>query len=780
MGTALVFVGALVFFGIFRLYGFQVEDEGTLLFQLTRIVHGQFPYVDFGTGYTPGFFYVGAAVLHALGDSTTTLRPFLAVMNAASVAALHALGRRVAGTWIALIPALGWLAFLPVYRDFAAANVPYPAWFATAAWMALALALVRFATGGGVAPLVAAGVAAAAAFSVKPNAGAFGLAAGTWIVTLAARRLSRLDRVAGVVGSLVMLGGVWVAFGLAWWSVDAAIHLLPTSVLALTAAFLAGRLATDAHPRTSTALAALIAGFVPVTLVWVVPVFARLGLAGFARDVLLLGSPAAALYYLPHPAPQFYAAAIVAAAVGLALAGHAVRRGALTPLVPLVVGALGVVGLLVRTRQSGLMPESMATSIGFQVENAGYWLVPLANWGGLVWLLRRRAVPGSRADERAMSALVCLAICMYLQLYPRTDDFHLVIAMPLSAVLGAALLARVLGWWGAGPRIAGMPSRGVLAAGLTAVTTVVLLLRIAPMIGWLQDATRHSALLLDSPTVVARVPADTADDLTAFGLATSFLMRHTSEGERVFSFPALTGLLYAARRTSPVPHDYWYPGRPDHAEEEAMITGLRADPPRFIVTLNDGWNWFINSPAYFQTARAFAVERYVLVARFGRFDVLARRDLAPTITPERYQPTGPADAVIEPDLGRRRQATKRWMAALTVEEARSARIDDDPVTAMLRLRAIRDGGDIRTAGWLLAGYDHPHLRVRREALGAMFPVTDGFTAMRHRWANDVDPADLRRYVEPYFARARLLLTDAEPRARDFAAALLTLEAPGGS
>jgi hypothetical protein len=701
-------------------------------------------------------------------------------MNAASVAALYALARRVAGTWIAIIPALGWLAFLPVYRDFAAANVPYPAWFATAAWMALSLALVRWATRGGVVPLVAAGVAAAAAFSVKPNAGAFGLAAGTWIVTLAARRLSWLDRVAGVVASIVMLAGVWVAFGLAWWSVDAAVHLLPTSVLALTAAFLAGRLATDAHPRTTTALAALVAGFVPVTLLWVVPVLGRLGLAGFARDVLLLGSPAAALYYLPHPPPEFYAVAVVGAALGLALAGHAIRRGALTPVVPLVVAGLAVVGLVVRTRQNALMPESMANSIVWQITNAGYWLAPLANWGGLVWLLRRRAVTGLRADERAMAALVCLAIGMYLQLYPRTDDFHLVIAMPLSAVLAAALLARVVEWWGAGTRIAGMPSRGVLGAGLAVVTAVVLLVRIGPMLAAWQDAARQPALLVDTPTVAAHVAADTADDLTAFGLATDFLMRHTSEGESVFAFPALDGMLYAAGRTSPVPHDYWYPGRPDHVEEAAMIDGLRSDPPRFIVTLNDGWTWFIDSPAYFQTARAFAVERYVLVARFGRFDVLARRDIAPSITPERYQPTGPADAVVDPDLGRRRQAVKRWMAALTIEEARSARLDDDPVTAVLRLRAIRDGGDIRTAGWLLAGYANPHPRVRSEALGAMFLVTNGFNAMRQRWANDIDLADLRRYVEPYLERAKPLLDDPEPRARNFAAALLSLAAPAGS
>ncbi len=243
----------------------------------------------------------------------------------------------------------------------------------------------------------------------------------------------------------------------------------------------------------------------------------------------------------------------------------------------------------------------------------------------------------------------------------------------------------------------------------------------------------------------------------------------------MLAFPALTGALYVAGLTSPVPHDYWYPGRPDHDDEAAMLATLRAAPPRFIVTLNDGWTFFIDSPAYFLAARAFAVEGYALAARFGRFDVLARRDLAsqfPVI--ERFAPTGPGDRVLEPDLGRRRQAVKRWMNALTAAEATTARLEDDPRAAVLRLRAIRDGGDIRTAGWLLAGYDHPHPRVRNEALGAMRLVTEGFDAARHRWADDYDYAGVRRCVAPYFARAEALRDAPDPRAQRFAAALLSL------
>jgi len=777
MGTAIVFLGSFAFFALFRFYGFQVEDEGTLLFQLSRVAQGQFPYVDFHTGYTPGFFYVGAAVLHALGTTTTTMRPFLALMNAASVAGLYALARRVVGPWMAVVPALAWLAFIPLYREFAAFNVPYPAWFATFGWVVTALALVGWVEHGKRARLVLVGIAAAFAFSVKPNAGAFALAAGVWIVTFAGRRTSALDRIAGPLASLLMLAGVWVAFGLQWRTVDAAVHLVPTAVVALVAAFwLPGRLATDAHPRTSAALVALAAGFIPPTLLWVIPVLTRLGAAGFARDVLLLGSPAAALYYLPHPFPEFYGLIAVIAVLGVAVAGRAIARGWLAPSVPVLAGAV-IVGLLaLRVSRGAVMPESMASSIFAQLQNAGFWLAPIAHWGGILLLGRARGPHPLGREQRVLLALVPLAVGMYLQLYPRTDDAHLVMAMPVSAVLATALLARVLAWWTRAPRMFGVSTRLVLDGAVASVVLVVVLMRITPGIEAWGLSRAHSTLLVDSPTIGVRVDPSAADDLTAFGLATTFLRTHTTPGEPALAFPALTGLLFAAQLTSPVPHDYWYPGRPDHEDEAAMVRTLAAAPPRFAVTLNEGWSFFHGAPPYFLAARAFAVEHYALVARFGRFDVLARRDLAAAIPPERVVPSGPGDRVLEPDLGRRRQAARRWMAGLTVAEATAPHLEDDLRSAVLRLRAIRDGGDIRTAGWVLAGYDHPHPRVRDEVLGVMYWLATTYPAMRARWADDVDPAALRPYVAPYFARAEALRSAPDERARDFATLLLSLRA----
>jgi hypothetical protein len=774
MATAIVFVAAFAFFALFRFYGFQVEDEGTLLFQLSRVAAGQFPYVDFHTGYTPGFFYVGAALLHALGTTTETLRPLLAFMNAASIAGLYALARRVVGPFMALVPGLAWIASLPLFREFAAFNVPYPAWFATVAWVAFALAMAGWVERGRHVRLVLAGVAAAFAFSVKPNAGAFALAAGVWIVALAGRRAAAVDRVMGPLASVVMLGGVWLAFGLQWRTVDAAVHLAPVAVVACVAAFaLPGRLATSLQPRTSTALVALAAGFVPPTLVWVVPVLGRLGLAGFARDVLLLGSPAAALYYLAHPPPQLYALGIVVAVLGGALVGRAIARGWVSLALPVFGGAVLAVAVALHFARGALMPEGLENAIGAQVQNAGYWLAPLAHWGGIVLLLRARRAGTLAEDARVLLALVPLAVTMYLQLYPRTDDFHLVIAAPMSAVLATALLARVVAWWARAPRIAMVPTRIALHGVVAAVVLTVAMVRLGPPIqAW--SLSRVSSMLVDGPRVRVRVDPTVADDLAAFDRTVNFLRSHTTPGEAALAFPALTGVLFAAGLTSPVPHDYWYPGRPDHDDEAAMVASLRAAPPRFVVTLNDGWSFFFESAPYFTAARAFAVEQYRLVARFGRFDVLARRDLAAAIPVERFAPTGPGADVIQPDPDRRRQAVRRWMAGFTVDEATHPHLDEDLRAAVLRLRALRDGGDLRAAGWLLAGYDHPHPRIREEALGAMWVIARNFPATRARWANDFDPAAWRPFVAPYFERAEALLTAPEDRARDFANALLEL------
>jgi hypothetical protein len=162
-----------------------------------------------------------------------------------------------------------------------------------------------------------------------------------------------------------------------------------------------------------------------------------------------------------------------------------------------------------------------------------------------------------------------------------------------------------------------------------------------------------------------------------------------------------------------------------------------------------------------------------LVARFGRYDVLARNDIADNL-PRIVAPVaaGPIADVFEPYHARRVQAVRRWMAGLTLAEARAAELPADASRAILLLRGIRDAGDLRAAAWLLAGLRSPAERVRAEARAGARAVARRFDASRLRWAADFDPSTYRDYVRPYEPDARVLAGGAAPEPRALAQAML--------
>jgi hypothetical protein len=776
ISRAAVFATTLAYFLVFRHYGFQIEDEGTLLFQLGRAAAGQMPYIDFRTGYTPGYFYAGAWLLELAGRSTPMLRTFLALINATTATLLYGLARRIAGRWMALVPVLAWVLFIPVYRgDFAAFNVPYPAWLAALAFVATTTALVRWSERRSWLSLIVAGVCAAAAFAVKPNAGAYALAAGTWSIVLLARVREGADWTFARTAAVAMGFGVWFAFGFTVLSVDAVVHLLPcAAIVVLASGRFAGALSDEHSPRAGRALLVFALAFAVPTASWVVPVGARLGVEGFLREVLLIGSNAAALYYKAHPLPELYAVAVTAAVVLFALAGKMFAGGGLSPL--LVVTPVAVTVLLVLTRigVSALMPEGLRTSIVAQLENASFWLAPLANVGGIVLLARRLRTAPSSPQARWLAVCVPMAVAMYLQLYPRADFMHVAMSVPLTAVVATALLVRVAAWWSEGRWPAWLPGPMAVDAALVLVVALVVSLKLSLALEGPLRAAETNRGGTEGPRVTAWVESEAADDLVAFDKTVHYLESRTKPGERVLAFPAMTGALYAAELTSPVPHDYWYPGRPDHGDEHAMVTALAADPPRWVVTLNSGWTFFTASPAYFEETRRFVHDHYGLVARYGRFDVLGPSKIATEHLVDYWQPTGPLADAIEPDLAVRRQAARRWMAGLTVDAARDAELPASPRKALLLLRAVRDAHDMRGAGWLIAGYHSTHPLVRREAIDAMGQVTEDFRAGLSRWAGDFGLHDLRPFVRTYVDDAHEMVDDPDPKVAEFASTLLSI------
>ncbi|HVM97035.1 MAG TPA: hypothetical protein VMT89_11630, partial [Candidatus Acidoferrales bacterium] len=95
LAAALVLVATFSYFAALAPYGLNVDDEGTLLYQIYRTYVGQILYVDFHAGYTPGVFFTNAAIFSLAGVNVVAVRLGLALVNALSVLCLYLLAQRL-------------------------------------------------------------------------------------------------------------------------------------------------------------------------------------------------------------------------------------------------------------------------------------------------------------------------------------------------------------------------------------------------------------------------------------------------------------------------------------------------------------------------------------------------------------------------------------------------------------------------------------------------------------------------------------------------------------
>ena len=563
-----------------RPYGiFDYVDEGLLLVQALRAARGQVPYVDFHTGYGPLYFRLQAWLLAAGGWDA--IRWALVAVQGASGALLFVLARRLAG------PALAWAAvalevafFLPVAPGRGAPfNAPYPAWYAGLAGVALAVLL------GGEAPArpwraAVAGVIAGVVAAMKPNSGLLLAAGAAAAVVLGEVR----DGGGGSVGRAVLALAALAAVALvlpAGFTVAAWVLVPPVVALAALGAR-RGVADADALRR----LVPLAAGFVAVAGAAFAPALAALGPGGLAREI---GAGVAALYALPFPWP-----AGVAAAAGLA--AFAVRsRGA---------GALALAALALAVGAGAAGAEAPLPALRLGAEQAAFALVPLALWSALAELRR-----GGDAAALAPSALAATAA---LQLYPRADFVHL---MPL----GVLVLPLVLRVWARLP----LPPRALIALPL-----VVAAVRFAPtglVLGRLASGrVTHVAL---GATDLVIDPAR-AEPLRAIARAAA-AVRAVAPEESVLAFPACGIVLFVAERSPAGPHDYFFPGRPDRAEADALATRLAAAPPPLAVTCTAADTPLAAAWSYYPALVALLTSRYREVVVAPPFTVRARERALP-------------------------------------------------------------------------------------------------------------------------------------------------------
>ena len=784
-----VLTGALafVYLRLFQAYGLNVEDAGTLLYQVARTARGELPYVDFATGYTPGFFALNAWLWGVAGD-LVTFRTILATMHAATVAGLAYLVARLARPSLALVFPWMYLSFIPVFPgQFCAFNVPYPAWFATVGWLATALCMTAFLEHRGRGWLVSAGIAVAFTLAMKPNAGVFAMAAAIAVLLL----IRDPARSAGIGSAALwallwsgIVGGVWVVFGFTRVPVELVVFLMP--VLAVMLA-----LVTVSRVRRSALLGDVASVLVPcgaLSLPWMLFFLWRLGVDGFMREVLLLGSNAAALYYISYPAFEMWAVAITVVAVSFAVGGWFVAQQRLRPqpMLGCIVASLCLVGVAVPWL--GLSPEGLVSSIVSQLQAAGFALTLAVHVAGVVWIWFR----GRRPQNVVPAAVLLFGLFMHLQLYPRTDFMHLLMAAPLSLVFAGYLLERVYDSWERGCAAAGVPRLGWVVSTTTTLVLLGIVALVATPARRVISSTEH--FVLPFRAFQTGLEDAGAGDLRALGAAAADLGRLVPPGGASVGFPAAGAVLLLSDAVNPLPHDYFYPGRPDHREEAEMLDRLAADPPLALVAMNSGFTYFEAAPAYYFLLRRFVRDHYALAARHGRYDVLVRHGVPwslptrpPAVAPDAAMAraevplaeSAPAllHAATSTDVTLRRAAVTMMLDALGGDAqpglqhyTRPAELDRRQ--RILLLRTMRDLRDYRAASYLFAESAVDDPRIVREALGAMHVTRAQLIARRHLWSGPPDAMVLPDR-EALRAAVRRILADADaaPRAVAFAAEL---------
>lgn len=631
--AALVGVAVLAYLSLFRLYGFDVVDEGMILAQIDRVAHGGRPYVDFETGYTPGFFAIQGALWSATGGALAATRTFGIVLHALTAAVLYGLATRAAGRAIGGVATLFHVAFLlPVSMRFGAHfNVPYPGWIACLLALAVQAAVATQARGGRrLLAVVVAGLAAGASFSVKPNSGlltlagaALGLSVGWHRDETAARVLSAVLRVVAPLAAVLLLHAGLDAATIAAVVVPIAVAALRAAparegqevgssprtqatpsagVLAASASGAASSVATSpgaflASDGALVEVLALAASFLGVVLPWLLPLWLEFGLDRIVAEVFLLdGGGVVTAYLLPYPLPAL--STIVLSAGIVAAAAVAVSR--LASLAPAILGA-ALVGC-----------AFLASDARLAAENALLWLAPAVLVAGLL-----------EARGPALASIAFAAIQM-MQMFPRPDLVHLAQIGP-SLLLAAAWTAREYGdRWRANVRT----ERTVMFASHAVVGAIVLLAlgRMAPSL-----VARLGSTMVPLPggerdgLVIAE---QAAPDFAWLGHAVGEISQRTAPGEPVFTFPDLSGVALLAQRTTPFFYLYFVPGRPDRVGERRAVSDLDAVEPRIALVGRPRVPAFQGAEGYFTAIASYLTGHYREVAAWDGYRVLERTTIA--------------------------------------------------------------------------------------------------------------------------------------------------------
>ncbi len=657
---ALPFVASWAYFLALAPYGLNLDDEGTLLYQIYRAAVGQLLYRDFHAGYTPGVYSLNAFLWNSFGVNVLYVRWLLSVVNAASVQLIYLLGRRAgAGRIPAALAAASYVALIPFYDgNFLSANIPYPIWYVVFFWLKGLFVLTQWWRSGRLWWVFALGVLGGLVFWFKPNSGV--LACGGFLTALVC--LTHLPDNDGTQG-WAERAAAWVHNLLPWvfvlgvvWMISSAGSLREQLVLALPVAavvVLARRGAPALDQKLPAArLWALVgsfaAGFLLVTLPWTLYYWSVLGTRWFLRAVLFIGTDFERFYYIAYPHLSDAGLATGGAIALLAIVVAVVRIRLLPRWLVWVGAVVALCGAAVWLwRNPPPMIEGWSASVIMRVRELSFALALWTLWSGIgLWWLRQRRLerarklwPGEgalpvrlRREQAVLVILLLGAVAMHVQLYPRADFMHLVPAVPGLLVVGAWVLSR--GTERAAVVLVGLRrwGRRLAAASLLPVAVVVASM-VAPAVQraayllraeWTGDRT--ALVELAHPRAPLLIEPAAGRLFLSLRDTARFLAERSSPGEFVFTFPVLDVLLLLSDRHNPTRHGYFYPGWPGHAVEAEVLDDLRTRPPRWIVLLHEHPLFFATAPVYFFNLRRYVTEAYALERRIGMFELLRRAD----------------------------------------------------------------------------------------------------------------------------------------------------------
>ncbi len=602
-------------------YGLHLGEEGDVVYLIYRAFCGQRPYLDFATGYTPGFFYANAVLFRVSGVNLLAIRYSLVGVHLVAVAGLFCLARTLLPVPLAVVPPAAYVALMPVFPgETATSNIPYPAWYVVATWTASSLACLRFLRTGRAAWVLVAGCLAGVGAAFKPNTGACNLAALALVVLFVSTPRARWERAVWWILLAGTLTGIAAVFSFRVYSREGWLLLCPVLALAVTVV-VAKRRSADrwlSGQRSWGPAAALLGGFAAVTLPWVSFYLVQLGFQRFLRDVLFIGSAHALFFYLPlrslgvwdAAAAVALAALFLGRAVNTRIPGHRFQHW-------LVPGLLAVGGLaLFAALRHAPMPEGFQAAVAKRVQYLAFGFAVLAHWCAALLLFafawRGRApdptdaggTPGSAAAGGGSAAGPLLVVgfgapLFYLSIYPRADFFHWVLSAPLTLVFGTFLY-----WWLVRPFL---PPPG------RAVWTALPLYGLVAVIGWPGWETA-ARLLTAPPDSFAHLGLERAPVFLEAGRAQRFaelrgvveaVTRRTHEGDTVLGFPNLHLVNFLAARHVPGRHGSFHPGWPDHVVEAEIVTSLEDAGTPVVVVSHNQQLFMGHAPVYYFVLREY-------------------------------------------------------------------------------------------------------------------------------------------------------------------------------